>query len=1535
MDAGNSSEWLPPGFAEKTEVKNGRNVKYYYNVTTGVKYHSKKDVIHCATEDFFRDAPLKTNCDDNGESSDSKFDAISVKSNKSPKWLPDGWRMEEKIRKNGSSAGSTYKVYIDSSTGYKFYSKLAVARYLKTIDQNDAATEQPKFLSAQLDNVGEPSLKPDMSLRCKSSSEVDCLPAKELKREKSFTVVASNSTSADGLPPSEAGSFPRKKSKRKTSFTMVNSETTSADAAVPPLVAGSTPRKISKRKKSFDVVDPETTSADAVTPLVAGSTPGKISKRKNSFTVVDYETTSADAVTPLVAGSTPGKISKRKDSFIVVDSETTSADAVTPLVAGSTPRKISKRKDSFTVVDTETTSVDVIPPSVVGSTPGKNSKRKKSFTVVNVESTPADGLPPGWVKEIKTSKSGNKIRKDPYYVEPVNGYMFLSKKDALRYLETNNIGSCACMPKRKEFDNLKLNKNEVTVASESTSVEGLPHGWIKEIMTRKSGNKIRKDAYYTDPITGYMFRSKSDALRYVETSDIDSCAIKPKKRELGDLMLIKEKIPSVIFQVDNVGFTNLKPDAPSQCKFTTVEDCIAEKKNENTSTMARSESTSADGLPPGWIKEVKTSKSGNKIRKDSYYIDPVNGYVFLSKKDVMRYLETNDIGSCAITPKKRKLDDFKLIKSGVSVDSVGETFSKPQAPLQFKSVTNDGFISEQNKDKPSIAAVAAESSSTEGLPPGWIKEIRTSKSGNKIRKDPYYTDPVSGYVFRSKKDVMRYLETNNIGSCAITPKRRGLDDLKKFENKISLNSADEPQMKPEVSVQNKPNIDASDITEPKKEIMHSSYAVVTETASADGLPPGWIKEIKTIQFGDKIRKDPYYTDPASGYVFRSKKDVFRFLKTNDIRSCAIRPKKRETEDLKLIKNINPLKNVARPHFMPDVSVLSKAVIDTSCITETKKKFQHSSTTAATEFTTDDDLPPGWIKEIKTSESGDKIRKDLYYTDPVSGYIFRSKKDVLRFLDTNDIRSCAIRPKRRETDDFQSIKDKIPLDNSGDSALKPEASMKCKSMIDAACITEIKKISQHPSSAVATEIASTDGLPPGWIKEIKTSQSGDKIRKDPLYTDPVSGYIFRSKKDVLRYLETNDISSCAIRPKRRERDGPNSVKKKTSSSPVNKKLSKQLGTEAKLFVGGESNTNGAGGSVTKTPATSKANTLIVATAGSDSFKGPFSCENSNKLSDMKMGPEHTKDCSKQGENAMADVLAICSSINDAFTEEKLPESEIENRTRGTRSEILKSKKRRDLNLPLRASKRLAKSQPEMLSNVELSERTRWAATKRSAATSVPLPSDFDPKKEVADHANAVEETLRGDDPLNNVEKPLAEGNTTLNEELSNKAENPLAEDNADLKEQTEAKTNGKQPNDDAASQDTQPCYEFGDSWTDPCLEFAYKTLTGEIPLDDTLPFPEIPYNQEDGGIRPLPSGEPTMFESEIPPGFESTNQNNTVEKVPASPSFYLSAVDALFESEIPPGFESVAQNKNADKSPANPSLSSPQVSTETGFSDKSS
>jgi len=37
----------------------------------------------------------------------------------------------------------------------------------------------------------------------------------------------------------------------------------------------------------------------------------------------------------------------------------------------------------------------------------------------------------------------------------------------------------------------------------------------------------------------------------------------------------------------------------------------------------------------------------------------------------------------------------------------------------------------------------------------------------------------------------------------------------------------------------------------------------------------------------------------------------------------------------------------------------------------------------------------------------------YYMDPVLGYVFRSKKDVMRYLQTGDIRSCAVKPTKRD------------------------------------------------------------------------------------------------------------------------------------------------------------------------------------------------------------------------------------------------------------------------------------------------------------------------------------------------------------------------------------------------------------------------------------------------------------------------------------------------------------------------------------------
>lgn len=63
----------------------------------------------------------------------------------------------------------------------------------------------------------------------------------------------------------------------------------------------------------------------------------------------------------------------------------------------------------------------------------------------------------------------------------------------------------------------------------------------------------------------------------------------------------------------------------------------------------------------------------------------------------------------------------------------------------------------------------------EELPPGWKKEVKTRKGSNGKKRDWYYTDPVTGYVFRSLTDVQRYLRTGKLGRLAKKPKTTETD----------------------------------------------------------------------------------------------------------------------------------------------------------------------------------------------------------------------------------------------------------------------------------------------------------------------------------------------------------------------------------------------------------------------------------------------------------------------------------------------------------------------------------------------------------------------------------------------------------------------------------------------------------------------------------------------------------------------------------------------------------------------------------------
>ncbi|KAF2320347.1 hypothetical protein GH714_027218 [Hevea brasiliensis] len=75
--------------------------------------------------------------------------------------------------------------------------------------------------------------------------------------------------------------------------------------------------------------------------------------------------------------------------------------------------------------------------------------------------------------------------------------------------------------------------------------------------------------------------------------------------------------------------------------------------------------------------------------------------------------------------------------------------------------------------------------SDDPLPEGWTVI--------KVRRATYYTDPASGYVFRSMKDVLRYLETGEVGKQAFKPKDKGNNDVELEDDKACSPAAAKKQ----------------------------------------------------------------------------------------------------------------------------------------------------------------------------------------------------------------------------------------------------------------------------------------------------------------------------------------------------------------------------------------------------------------------------------------------------------------------------------------------------------------------------------------------------------------------------------------------------------------------------------------------------------------------------------------------------------------------------------------------------------------------
>lgn len=245
----------------------------------------------------------------------------------------------------------------------------------------------------------------------------------------------------------------------------------------------------------------------------------------------------------------------------------------------------------------------------------------------------------------------------------------------------------------------------------------------------------------------------------------------------------------------------------------------------------------------------------------------------------------------------------------------------------------------------------------------------------------------------------------------------------------------------------------------------------------------------------------------------------------------------------------------------------------------------------------------------------------------------------------------------------------------------------------------------------------------------------------------------------------------------------------------------------------------------------------------------------------------------------------STTADILPEKKLQETKVEksNNKEGWINSK-KSKNKQQLNLSRRSSKRLAGLEPELASNSISGEQAWGNAAVESCKSEDPTGEKTDPHGPpdgVSQQVEAGDETMLAQHDPTDIVTPLLESSDksskpleaqTVSEEPSQKLENGKPE------EQPQKLGSERM---DIENPDSQILLAYGDSWSDPCLEFAFKTLTGTIPVDENLAIQDYfqhqldpSSTQKDDSLALPDFGPIKSFQTDVP------HQLDTPEKQPA-------------------------------------------------------
>nr|KYP65596.1 hypothetical protein KK1_011845 [Cajanus cajan] len=842
-----------------------------------------------------------------------------------------------------------------------------------------------------------------------------------------------------------------------------------------------------------------------------------------------------------------------------------------------------------------------------------------------------------------------------------------------------------------------------------------------------------------------------------------------------------------------------------------------------------------------------------------------------------------------------------------------------ESPTVEKSEeTNRQIDSSNTKSNSKQQSIDKANERPEWLPDGWNMEVRTRKSGVHMGSGyKCYIDPLKGYKFFSKPEVLRYLETVKDNSCTSKKGKKSSnihspsdnDCTSKKEKKSSNihspedNGCSSKKEKKSSNMHSPNNNSCASKKEKKCSNMDSPYDnsctskekkcsnvdsptdVVVEKSIAEDLPPGWVKELKIRKNGNGIRKDPFYIDPVSGYVFRSKKDVLRYLESGDIHSCAYKPSRRQIQDE---DNLTPPTDARKQKLKqsPPKQQISAAteIHDKSCLESPDADSSRKGQTA--------NVPSGMmvasvpmaesIVKMHSLEDGSAYSSEMKKTsDPGSSALLKNdslkesekvlsaddvqeKEHVVNMIENDIQKNCSNHSISRNRKEFN-------VGHRSSPRLAGSKPVQLANNVISEQTLQVRKRNLRKSRNTLDVISEEQTV----SKEQPHQQETDKI-EDNKPEIRISSNKSSNKKEHhlprraskrlagIEHQSMNSIS-CEEAPKYRSKrskdevkgelqqsEGGNSANKRKKSEPLlekreNEEVDDEKSEPPLSFAfhyswsdpSLESAINTLTGvlppvdrrSTATLPETDIQKTLVDNVKGRSTATVPETDIQKNLVDNVTGRSTATVPETDVQKTSIDNVTE-----KNRDSENNLLDTVTGSRDRNSQVRSNKPKRKKEVKVPMRLSKRLAGLEPEVLPAeraLEYSSRKSCKEEPTVAATST---------NGVSDHLDAGEETklaLQASDSLK----------TEVLGESSNKSEKSRDTLTGHKKQlqKVEAENIG-----DERSEQRLPL-PFGGSWSDPCLEFAIKTLTGALPVDsgaDNMPlfppgFDNPPYKKSHG------------------------------------------------------------------------------------------